>query len=209
MFVVQFIFLSLSPHISLSRLLPNNTVKDHSNSFLFLVDDVAYFVDPKKDNFVTILCPLVELTKPEDYQYQQQQPQYQYHHNHTMSSVVAYPELVNPSPMTYVLNSPIANAVLKNNSDMNVQDQMSRLQDENRTLQRRLHAKQVEHSRMLQRVDRIENELDTYKRFLTQINQSSADGEMTSNSHSKYQIFFQPRVCFCFALIVSHFGPRL
>ena len=91
----------------------------------------------------------------------------------------SYSQLVSTqSPLTYVINSLVANAVLSAEGTM--QNQLSRLEDENRTLQRKLHNKTTENGKLLQRIEKIEVELQTYRQLLEQINLSANNGQSAS-----------------------------
>ena len=84
--------------------------------------------------------------------------------------------------MTYVINSPVAHAVLKNSVEMstnaeNVPEQINRLEEENRALQRRVHTRTLENGKLQQRIDKVETELQSYRQMIEQINQSLANGE--------------------------------
>lgn len=97
-----------------------------------------------------------------------------------MSSHAYGSSLVTPSPMSYVINSPVAHAVLKNSMEMshdNSPEQLNRVEDENRSLHRRVQNKSMENSKLQQRIDRSETELQSYKSMLEQINQAMANGE--------------------------------
>ncbi|KAI2811117.1 hypothetical protein BLOT_002289 [Blomia tropicalis] len=88
------------------------------------------------------------------------------------NSNVAYPsQLVNTTPVSYaVFNSPVANAILKNSAEMSMHDQVSRLQNENQALQRRLQVKSTENNRLHQKIGKVEDELESCKALLSQIN---------------------------------------
>ena len=68
------------------------------------------------------------------------------------------------APMSYLL---------KNSAEMsgdNLPEQLNRLENENRALERRLHSKTIESSKLQQRLEKIESELHTYREMLQQIN---------------------------------------
>lgn len=81
--------------------------------------------------------------------------------------------------MAYMLNIPPNQAVNGSKpvitTDSN--EQMARLQEQNQTLQRKLHSKTTENQRLTAKLEKLESDLELYKQLLQQINQNLSNGE--------------------------------
>lgn len=86
-------------------------------------------------------------------------------------------------PMTYVINSPIANAVLKN-AEMNMDDELTTLRKDNNHLHYKIQAKTTECTKLRAKVKECTTELERYKELLNQVSHSLANGTATSHCKS-------------------------
>lgn len=87
--------------------------------------------------------------------------------------------------MAYVLNNQ-ANSVVNNmrnpsskSNQESPHDQLARVRQQNDSLQRKLQAKTVETDKLSNKIDKIENELHSYKMLVEQIKHSFGNGEIS------------------------------
>lgn len=73
-------------------------------------------------------------------------------------------------------------------------EQMARLQEQNHTLQRKLHNKTTENQRLTTKLEKLESELDSYKLLLQRINQNLSNGEQVPCKLLKNLIFFHQKL---------------
>lgn len=71
-------------------------------------------------------------------------------------------------------------------------EQRARLQEQNHTLQRKLHNKTTENQRLTTKLEKLENELESYKLLLQRINQNLSNGEQVPcKLHKNFVLYKQ------------------
>lgn len=94
----------------------------------------------------------------------------------------SYTTLVPANSMAYVLNNPVlmvngTKSAPSSCLNLDFNEQMARLQEQNQTLQRKLHNKTTENQRITSKLEKLESELESYKLLLQRINQNLSNGE--------------------------------
>lgn len=98
--------------------------------------------------------------------------------NHSFSTLAATPS------MAYMINNPVANSVatsvlsqaVKSQASASVAEQFARMQEQNQTLQRKLYTKNTESEKLQLKVNKLEQELQTYKGLIEQIRHALDNG---------------------------------